>query len=159
MIKAGDTLPNIELRTLTPEGIRGVKTAELFANQRAVVFGVPGAFTPTCNDTHLPGFLQHNAAIRAKGVGLIACVAVNDAFVLNAWGKANQVGEQILMLSDGNGELARAMGLELDLTGIGLGVRNRRFATIIDHGKVTLLNVEPGREVGVSSAEAILAAL
>lgn len=158
-LKPGDSFPDVTLATMTSDGIKQVSTGELFRDKRTVLFSVPGAFTPTCNDTHLPGFLIRQEELKAKGVDLIACVSVNDPFVMNAWGKASQVGDAILMLADGNGSLAKAMGLELDASRFGMGTRSRRYAAIVDHGKLELLNVEPAGEVGVSSAETVLSAL
>ena len=158
-IEIGDAIPEATLKTLTPGGMRDLSTSEIFDGKRVVLFAIPGAFTPTCNDTHLPGFLRRAAEIESKGIDRIACVAVNDAFVMSAWGKANDVGDQILMLADGSGDFARAMGLELDLTGFGMGKRSRRYAAIVDDGVLQLLNVESGPGVDGSSADAVLAAL
>jgi peroxiredoxin len=157
-IAVGDRLPNVTLRQLTPEGITEVTTAELFANKKAILFAVPGAFTPTCSDRHLPGFVTNADALRAKGYDLIACVAVNDPFVMGAWSKVSQVGDKVVMLSDGNAELVKALGLELDASGFGLGLRSKRYVMVLDDGKVTDLRVEanPGA-VEVSGAEALLA--
>lgn len=158
-IRVGDKFPDVTLNSLTPGGMQQISTAELCAGRRVVIFGVPGAFTPTCSDTHLPGFIARAGDIRAAGAAAIACVAVNDAFVMAAWGKAHDAGDDVLMLADGNGELGRALGLDIDLSGFGMGLRTRRFAAIVDDGTVELLNVESGPEVGVSSAETVLAAL
>ncbi len=159
MIEIGDPIPEANLRTLSKGGTTEISTAELFGGKKVVLFAVPGAFTPTCSDIHLPGFLARAGEIKARGVDLIACVAVHDAFVMAAWGRDRGVGEEILMLADGNGELARALGLELDATRFGLGQRSRRYAAVLDDGVVTMLGVEDGPEVGVSSADAVLAAL
>ena len=158
-ITVGDPMPDATLKTLTAGGVRDVSTGELFSGKKVVLLAVPGAFTPTCSDTHLPGFLARADQIKAKGADTIACIAVHDAFVMAAWGRDRGVGEQILMLADGNGELTRALGLELDASAFGLGSRSRRFAAIIDDGVVSRLGVEPAGEVGVSSAEAVLADL
>lgn len=158
-LQAGDTFPDVQIKMPTKDGIETVSTGELFAGKKVVLVGVPGAFTPTCNDTHLPGFVIHSDEIKAKGVDMIACVAVNDPFVMGAWGKSTNASDRVVMLSDGNGDLARALGLELDLSGFGMGRRSRRFAAVIDDGKIELLNVEPGGEVGVSGADTILEAL
>ena len=158
-IQVGDRIPDLQLTQMTPDGLKPVSTGELFAGKKTVLFGVPGAFTPTCNDTHLPGFLVRADDIKAKGVDQIVCTAVNDPFVMAAWGKATHAGEHIRMLADGNGDLARALGLVLDLGHIGLGQRSKRFAAIIDDGTLQHLQVEPGGEVGVSSADAVLEAL
>ncbi len=158
-IAVGDPIPAVTLKTLTKGGIRDLSTTELCAGKKVVLFAVPGAFTPTCSDVHLPGFLASAAEIRAKGADTIACVAVHDSFVMAAWGRDRGVGDDILMLADGNGELTRALGLELDATRFGLGQRSRRYAAIVDDGIVRMLGVEDGPEVGVSSADAVLAAL
>jgi peroxiredoxin len=159
-ITIGSKLPTVSLRRMTERGPQVVSTDELFAAKKAVLFGVPGAFTPACSDAHLPGFVLRSEEIQAKGVDLIACVAVNDVFVMHAWGRSREVGDQVLMLADGNAELARALGLDIDLAVAGLGVRNRRFVAILEDGVVRHLGVEEkGSEVTVSSAEAVLAAL
>lgn len=158
-IKIGDPVPDVTLKTFTANGVQDISTGELFGGKKVVLFAVPGAFTPTCSDTHLPGFLAHAAELEAAGADTIACVAVHDAFVMDAWGRDRGVGDKILMLADGNGELTRALGLELDATGFGMGQRSRRYAAIVDDGVVRMLGVEDGPEVGVSSAEAVLAAL
>ncbi len=158
-IAIGDTVPAATLNTLTADGVRSISTAELFGGKKVVLFAVPGAFTPTCSDAHLPGFLVRAGEIKAKGVDTIACVSVNDAFVMDAWGRDRGAGEEILMLADGNGDFARALGLELDATGFGMGHRSRRYAAVVDDGVVRMLGVEDGPGVGVSSAEAVLKAL
>lgn len=158
-IQVGEKIPNVALQRMTAGGIESVETSQLFAGKRAVLFAVPGAFTPTCSDQHLPGFVSRAGELRAKGVELIACVAVNDAFVMDAWAKAQGVGEEVEMLADGNGELAAALGLTLDAHGFGMGVRSQRYAALIEDGVVRQLNVEPGGGVTVSSAEAMLQAL
>jgi peroxiredoxin len=144
---------------MTAGGIRQVSTDEFFAGRRIALFAVPGAFTPTCSDTHLPGFLARADDLRALGVDEIACTAVNDIFVLDAWSKATASADYITMLADGNGELARALDLALDGTGFGMGWRSRRYALVANDGVIEYLGVEDGRDVGVSSAEAVLAAL
>ena len=158
-IQIGDRVPEATLRRWTDDGMEMVSTGELLGGKKVVLFAVPGAFTPTCSDTHLPGFMVRSDEIKAKGADSLVCVAVNDAFVMAAWGKASNVGDHILMLSDGNGEFSRALGLELDASGFGMGQRSKRYAAVIDDGVVTYLGVEPGKEVGVSSAEAVLEAL
>ena len=132
---------------------------ELFNGKTVVLFSVPGAFTPTCHAKHLPGFVAHVAAFKAKGVDTIACLAVNDVFVMGAWGKASGVGDDIEMLADGNAEFTRALGLELDATGFGMGIRGKRFALVAKDGVVTHLNVEAGGEFRVSTAEYVLGQL
>lgn len=159
MIKPGDTLPAMRLMTATADGPREVSTDDVFGAKRVVLFGVPGAFTPTCSARHLPGFAEHAAAFRARGVDTIACLAVNDVFVLDAWAKASGTGDAILMLADGSGLFTRALGLELDLTARGLGIRSQRFALVADDRKVTHLAVEKPGDFDVSRAEAVLAAL
>jgi peroxiredoxin len=158
-IKVGDTIPSAKLMTPTADGPKEITTDEVFKGKKVVLFAVPGAFTPTCSAKHLPGFLEHAAAIRAKGVDTIACMAVNDAFVMGAWSKQNGADGQVLMLADGSGTFTKALGLELDLIARGLGVRSQRFALIAENGKVTHLAVEPPGGFDVSRAEAILAAL
>lgn len=159
-IAPGTKIPNVTLRQMTVKGPQPLTTDQLFAGKKVVLFGVPGAFTPACSDAHLPGYVVRADELKAKGVDVVACVAVNDVFVMHAWGRSREVGDGILMLADGNGDLARAMGLDVDLSVAGLGLRNRRFAAIVDDGVVTLLNVEEKPpEVTVSSAEVILAAL
>lgn len=158
-IKTGDRLPNVTLSRMGANGPEKIETEKLFAGKKAVLFAVPGAFTPTCSAKHLPGFVAHADAIRAKGVDLIACVSVNDVFVMNAWGKASNADGKVEMLADGNGDFARAVGLELDATGFGMGKRAKRFAMILDDGVVTHLFVEEPGAFEVSSAEHVLKAL
>ncbi len=155
----GDRIPSLTLNRMTPEGIRPISTDEFFAGRRVALFAVPGAFTPTCSDTHLPGFLTRADDLGALGVDEIACTAVNDIFVLDAWSKATHSGDYITMLADGNGDLARALDLALDGTGFGMGERSRRYALVANDGVIEYLGVEAGREVGVSSADAVIAAL
>jgi peroxiredoxin (alkyl hydroperoxide reductase subunit C) len=158
-IKPGDSIPAVKVMQVTPEGPREVDTGELFKGRTAVLFGVPGAFTPTCSAKHLPSFQQNVAALRAKGVDLIVCMAVNDAFVMAAWAKDQGVGEDIVMLADGSGVFTKALDLELDLTARGLGVRSQRFALLARNGKVVHIGVEAPGGFEVSKAEAILAVL
>jgi len=158
-IQVGDRIPDLQLTQMTSEGLKTVSTAALFAGKKVVLFGVPGAFTPTCNDTHLPGFLLQADQFKAKGVDLIVCMAVNDPFVMSSWGRATNADEHIQMLADGNGDFTRALDLVLDLSHIGLGQRSQRFAAIIEDGALRLLNVEPAGDVGVSSADSVLKAL
>ena len=158
-IQVGDTLPSINLTTMTAEGPKPVSMTELSAGKKVVLFAVPGAFTPTCSVQHLPGFLEKNNDLKEKGVDIIACVSVNDPFVMSAWGADRQVGDDVLMLSDGNGEFTAAIGLEMDGSGFGLGTRSQRYAMVIDDGVVSALNVESGPGLDVSSAETILAQL
>jgi peroxiredoxin (alkyl hydroperoxide reductase subunit C) len=158
-IKVGDSLPSVKIMQATAEGPKEVDTTELFRGRTAVLFGVPGAFTPTCSAKHLPGFVQNAAALKAKGIDLVACVSVNDAFVMQAWGKDQGVGEDVVMLADGSGAFTKALGLEMDLTARGLGVRSQRFALVAKDGKVTHLGVEAPGAFEVSKAESVLAAL
>jgi peroxiredoxin len=144
-IKAGDRLPAGEFRIMGKDGPQKITTDQLFKGKTVVLFSVPGAFTPTCDAKHLPGFIQNADKIRAKGVDSILCMAVNDVFVMNAWGKASGVGDKVMMLADGNGEYARALGLELDGRGYGMGQRGQRFAIIAKDGVASHVDVEaPG---------------
>jgi peroxiredoxin len=158
-IKVGDKFPSVELGRMGEKGPEKVNTDELFKGKRVVLFSVPGAFTPTCSKAHLPGFVVNADNLRNKGIDTIACVAVNDAFVMDAWGRASHVGDEIVMLADGNGELARKLGLELDASGYGMGKRGQRFSMLIDNGVVKQLHVEAPGEFKVSSAEHMLANL
>ena len=157
-IAVGDRIPTATLQVMGEEGPKGISTEEIFGGKKVVLFAVPGAFTPGCSVTHLPGYVVNADKILAKGVDTIACLSVNDAFVMDAWGKA-QNAEHILMLADGNGDFTGALGLELDGRGFGMGTRSQRYAMIVDNGVVSLLNVEPGGGVDVSAAETILEAL
>ncbi|HEY0768263.1 MAG TPA: peroxiredoxin [Steroidobacteraceae bacterium] len=158
-IKAGERMPAGTLKRMTKDGPKDLSTDELFKGKLVVLFSVPGAFTPTCDAKHLPGFVQLADQIRAKGVDTISCVAVNDVFVMNAWGKASSVGDKILMLADGNGEYARALGLELDAKGYGMGTRGQRFAIIARDGVAINVNVEAPGQFKVSAAEYVLGQL
>ena len=156
-IQVGDKIPEGMFTVMGAEGPTGVSTADIFTGKKVVLFAVPGAFTPTCSAAHLPGFVVHVDAIKAKGVDTVACMSVNDVFVMHAWGQSANA-ENLMMLADGNGDFTKAIGLELDGTGFGMGTRSKRFAMIVDDGVVSLLNVDAGALEG-SSAEAILAAL
>jgi len=158
-IKIGDKMPNGQFTVMTDDGPAPMTTDELFAGKKVVLFSVPGAFTPTCSAKHLPGFINHAAEIRAKGVDTIACMAVNDVFVMSAWGKSAGADGKVLMLADGNGTYAEALGLVLDGSGFGLGRRGQRFSLIVDDGTVTQLNVEQPGAFEVSSAETALGQL
>jgi peroxiredoxin len=158
-IKAGERMPAGKFKLMGESGPQDLTTAQLFDGKRVVLFSVPGAFTPTCNAKHLPGFVTQAAAMRAKGIDTIACMAVNDVFVMNAWGKSANAGEAVMMLADGNGEYARALGLELDATGFGMGKRGQRFAIVVDNGVATKVNVEAPGEFKVSAAEYVLGQL
>jgi peroxiredoxin len=156
-IKVGDKMPQGIFTVMSEEGPAGLSSSEIFDGKKVVLFAVPGAFTPTCSAAHLPGFVVKYDEIIAKGIDTVACISVNDVFVMSAWGKSSNA-ENLLMLADGNGSYATALGLELDGTGFGMGVRSKRFAMIVNDGVVELLNVdESGFEV--SSAEAVLKAL
>ena len=159
MIKTGQKLPDITLTYIGEEGPVSAATTTLFAGKKAVLVAVPGAFTPTCSAHHLPGYVNNADAIRAKGVDLIACVSVNDPFVMAGWGKDQNCGDKVRMLADSDGALAKALGLEFDLTARGLGVRSMRYAMILDDGVVTTLNLDESGALENSSAEAILALL
>ncbi len=156
-IQVGDRVPSVGLQTPGEKGPEKIATDDIFKGKKVVLFAVPGAFTPGCSLTHLPGFVVKADEIKAKGVDTIACMAVNDAFVMGAWGQAQNASE-ILMLADGNAEFARALGLELDASGFGMGVRSKRFAMIVDDGVVQHLAVDAGK-IEASSAEAMLAVL
>ena len=158
-IKVGDSIPSMKLMMASAEGPKEVSTDDIFKGKKVVLFAVPGAFTPTCSAKHLPGFVQNADAIKAKGVDAIACISVNDAFVMGAWGKDQGTGEKVTMLADGSANFAKALGLELDITARGMGVRSQRYALIAEDGKVTHLGVEAPGGFEVSKAEAILAAL
>lgn len=158
-IKVGDRVPSATLFRVGENGIEPFPADEYFAGRKVVVFGLPGAFTPTCTGRHLPGYVQHADALKAKGIDAIACLSVNDAWVMKAWGKEQGAAGKVDMLADGNAELTRAMGLDADMSQRGYGVRSRRYAMIVDNGVVGLLAVEEGPVLDVSSAESILATL
>lgn len=155
-VTVGDKVPDVELRVLGHDGPEAVRSAEVLGSGKVVLFAVPGAFTPTCSDYHLPGYLHRIDDLQAKGVDTVACISVNDAWVMGAWGKAQRVGDKILMLADGNGDFARAMGLEMDAHGVGLGVRSKRYAAVITDGTITALQVEDKPGLDVSAVEQIL---
>src|SRR5512143_3750755 len=150
-IKAGDTMPAGVLTQRTKDGQQRSTTNQLLGGKKVVLFSVPGAFTPTCDARHLPGFIQHAADFKAKGVDTVACMAVNDVFVMKAWGKASAVDDKVVMLADGNAEYSKALGLELDATGFGMGIRGKRFAIVAEDGVVKGLYVEGPGEFKVSS--------
>jgi peroxiredoxin len=158
-ISVGDRIPDVTLRTMTNDGPAAIGSEEALGKGKVVLFAVPGAFTPTCSDHHLPGFVLRAEDILAKGVDSIACVSVNDPFVMGAWGQVQGTGGKVLMLSDGNGEFTAAMGLELDGSGFGLGTRSQRYAAIIDDGVITELMVESAPGLDVSSADSVLSKL
>jgi glutaredoxin/glutathione-dependent peroxiredoxin len=155
-IKAGDRLPQATFTIFTADGPAPRTTDEIFGGKTVALFAVPGAFTPTCSARHLPGYVDHAADLKAKGVDLIACVSVNDVFVMNAWGKSANVGDDVLMLADGNGAFAKAVGLELDASKFGMGERSQRYSMIVKNGVVDKLNVEAGGEFRVSAADYML---
>ncbi len=159
MIKIGDVILSMKLTAATAEGPKEVSTDEVFAGRKVVLFAVPGAFTPTCSMRHLPGYLQSLDALRAKGVDSVACIAVNDVFVMDAWAKEQGVDGRVTMLADGSGAFTKALGLELDLVARGLGIRSQRYAMVADNGRVTHLAVEPPGGFEVSTAESVLAHL
>jgi peroxiredoxin len=158
-VNVGDKVPDVEVHTMGPEGPKKVRTSEVLGSGKVVLFAVPGAFTPGCSKIHLPGYVQDAEQLKAKGVGTIACVAVNDAFVMQAWADAQGVGDKILMLADGNGAFTEAMGLVMDGSGFGLGSRSRRYAAVLQDGVITNLDVEPKGGVDVSACSAVLSRL
>ncbi|MBL8549201.1 MAG: peroxiredoxin [Hyphomonadaceae bacterium] len=159
MIKVGDRLPEASFVTPTPDGPKPITADEVFKGKTVALFAVPGAFTPTCSARHLPGFRDRTAEFKGKGVDLIACTAVNDAFVMGAWAKDQGTGADILMLADGNGAFAKALGLEMDGSRFGMGARSQRYSMIVKDGVVTTLNIEAPGEFKVSSAEHMLGQL
>ena len=155
-IKVGDKMPSGTLTVVTKDGPQKVSADEFFAGKKVVLFSVPGAFTPTCDAKHLPGFVERAGDLRAKGVDTIACMAVNDAFVMKAWGKAQGVEGKVEMVADGNAEYTKALGLDFDATGFGMGTRGQRFAIVVDNGVVKQVNVEAKGEFKVSSADFVI---
>ncbi len=158
-ISTGEKMPKGTFGVMTDAGPGAMTTDELFSGKKVVLVSVPGAFTPTCSMNHLPGFVDQAAALKDKDVDTIACMAVNDVFVMDAWGKDRGVGDNVVMLADGNGEYAQALGLEMDASGFGMGMRGQRFAIVIDDGVATHVAIEAPGQFEVSKAEAILAAL
>ncbi|WP_091734929.1 peroxiredoxin [Phenylobacterium immobile] len=158
-IQVGDKLPEVTLIEATTEGPKPVTTAEFFGGKTVALFAVPGAFTPTCSAKHLPGFKQNAGAIRDKGVDAIACVSVNDAFVMRAWAEDQAVGDDVVMLADGSGVFAKAVGLEMDGSKFGMGTRSQRYSMIVKDGVVTSLNIEEPGQFSASSAETLLGQL
>jgi len=158
-IEPGQKVPQATLKTMADGGMQDVSTTDLFAGKKAVLFAVPGAFTPTCSKQHLPGFVDKAKELEQKGVDLVACVSVNDAFVMDAWGKSAGADGKVKMLADGNGDFAKAMGLDFDGSGIGFGIRSQRYAAIIEDGVVKQIFVEKPMKFEVSSADAVLEAL
>jgi peroxiredoxin len=158
-IKVGDKIPAVSLKTMDKDGMQTLSTDDIFKGKKVVLFALPGAFTPTCSAKHLPGFVAQAEALKAKGVDTIACLSVNDAFVMDAWGKAQNTGDKVLMLADGNADFSKAVGLTMDGTGYGMGTRASRYAMVVDNGTVKALNVEAPGAFEVSSAEAVLKVL
>jgi peroxiredoxin len=158
-ISVGDRIPDVQVMTFGAGGPTHVQTADVLGAGKVVLFAVPGAFTPTCSDYHLPSYLIRYDDLKAKGVDSIVCISVNDPFVMGAWGDAQQVGDKVVMLADGNGDFTKAIGLEMDGSGFGLGSRSQRYAAVIEDGVVTALQVEPGAGLSVSAADAILEVL
>ena len=156
MVTVGDEIPAAMLTKVTASGPEAVSTEDYFAGRRIALFSVPGAFTPTCSAKHLPGFVEHAAELHAKGIDEIACTAVNDAFVMGAWGKAHGVDDQVTMLADGNGDFVKALGLEMDGSKFGMGTRGQRFSMVVNDGTIERLNVEAGGEFRVSAADYML---
>jgi peroxiredoxin len=154
-IQVGDKVPSVNFKHMTADGPADISSDEVFSGKKVVFFAVPGAFTPGCSLTHLPGFVVNADALKAKGADTIACMSVNDAFVMGAWGQ-NQNAEEILMLADGNGDFTSAIGFELDASGFGMGMRAQRFGMIVEDGMVTYLGVEAPGEIKASSAETML---
>jgi peroxiredoxin len=155
-IKVGDKMPAGTLTLVTKDGPQKIAAEEYFKGKKVVLFSLPGAFTPTCDAKHLPGFVQKADEIHAKGIGTIACISVNDAFVMKAWGKAQGVEGKVDMLADGNADYTKAMGLDFDASGFGMGTRGQRFAVVVDNGVIKHLNIEGKGEFKVSSAEYVL---
>jgi len=158
-IKVGDKIPSVTLKHMDESGAKEVSTDELFKGKKVLLFAVPGAFTPACSNQHLPGYIQNAEQIKAKGIDTIACISVNDVFVMDAWGKSQNAGDKVLMLADGDGEFAKAAGLELDLNGKGLGMRSQRYAMVVEDGTVKELELEDGGKLENSTAEKLLAKL
>jgi peroxiredoxin len=155
-IKIGDRMPAGKFKTMTDSGPQELTTGQLFDGKRVLLFSVPGAFTPTCNAKHLPGYVARADELRGKGIDTIACMAVNDVFVMGAWGKSANVADKVVMLADGNGDYVKALGLEMDATGFGMGMRGKRFAIVVKDGTVEQLNVEAPGEFKVSAAEQLV---
>ena len=158
-IKVGDKVPSVTLRYVSPDGVQAVTTDDFFRGKKVALFGVPGAYTRTCSERHLPGYVSHADELKAKGVDTIACIAVNDQFVMDAWGKERGAAGKVVMLGDGSGDFVRAIGLELDRTKEGMGMRSQRYSMLVENGVVKALNVEQPGQFDVSSAEAMLKAL
>lgn len=158
-IQIGDKLPSIDVQYKTEDGVKTINTDELFAGKKVVLFALPGAFTPTCSASHVPGYLVNSDKLFEKGIDRIICLSVNDAHVMQAWGEQQNVEDRIMMIADGNADFSRAVGLEVDLSAGGMGIRSQRYAMVVNDGVVELLNVEAPREFKVSDAETILNSL
>ena len=159
-VKVGDKVPSGSFGVMKGEGPGSISTDELFNGKKVVVFSVPGAFTPTCSKTHLPGFVKNAGAIKAKGIDTIACLAVNDVFVMDAWGKSSGAEGKVVMLADGNAAYTKALGLDLDASGFGMGTRGQRFAMVVKNGVVEKLQVEPSAgQCTISGGDSILSSL
>jgi len=158
-ISVGDTLPECTFMTMTADGPNKLSTADIFSGKTVALFALPGAYTPTCSAKHLPGFISKSAELRAAGIDTIACLSVNDVFVMGAWGQDQGAGEDVMMLADGNGEFAKAIGLEMDGTGFGMGLRSKRYSMLVKNGVVAELNVEAPGSFEVSTAEHLLSQL
>lgn len=158
-IKVGDRIPDVTLYVMSEQGPQAVKTGELFKGKKVALFALPGAFTPTCSAKHLPGFIEKHDEMKNKGVDMIACLSVNDAFVMGAWGKQQNCGEKVTMLADGSGEFTKAIGMEFDLSARGLGVRSQRYSMLIDDGVVKTINLEKPGAFEVSDANTLVAQL
>ena len=158
-IKAGDKLPSVDLQFMGADGVETINSDDLFGARKVVLFALPGAFTPTCSASHLPGYVVSADDIRARGVDLIVCLSVNDAFVMDAWGKQHNADDNVMMIADGSAHFTRALGLELDLDAAGMGVRSQRYAMVVNDGVVETLNVEEPKKFEVSDAQTILATL
>jgi glutaredoxin/glutathione-dependent peroxiredoxin len=159
MIKVGDKIPSATLMQMKDGGPKPVSTDELFKGKKVALFALPGAFTPTCSAKHLPGYIQHSDMLKSKGIDTIACVSVNDAFVMGAWGDAQGAGDKVMMLADGNGDFTHALGLGFDASKFGMGRRSQRYSMVVDDGVVKALNIEPPGAFEVSSADHMVALL
>ncbi|HTP82978.1 MAG TPA: peroxiredoxin [Alphaproteobacteria bacterium] len=155
-IKVGDKIPSGKFKFMSKDGPKDITTDELFKGKKVALFALPGAFTPTCSAKHLPGFLQNADQFKSKGINTIACLSVNDAFVMDAWGKNQNVGEKVMMLADGSADFTKALGLELDLTPNGMGIRSKRYSMLVDDGVVKQLNLEKPGAFEVSNAETLM---
>ncbi len=158
-LQTGDKIPSVTLFHMTEEGVTEITTDEIFANKKIAFFALPGAYTPTCSVSHLPGYVVKSDELYAKGIDGIVCLSVNDAFVMAAWGEVNHVEDRIMMISDGNAEFTLAMGLELDGTARGMGIRSQRYSMIVNNGRIETLNVEKAGEFEVSDADTMLKSL